>query len=953
MAYDFRDLKKQKKPEFHKNFGKYYPVKSLGELGFGRSVCKKCGRGFWSLNKRDFCDEPACSGGYRFIGEKLTRKKFGYREAWDEYVGVFSKWGYVPIKRYPVVCRWYDQLYFVNAGINDFQPYVVSGEVKPPADAVLEPQFCLRFSDLDSVGITGRHYTGFIMVGQHTFNTPEKHVYFKDEGILQIHEFLTKGLGIPASEIFYHEDVWAGGGNFGPSMEFFARGLELGNQVYMQYEVLPDGSSRELKTKVIDMGAGLERWSWFSQGTPMSYDTVFPKVLAYLYKSTNIKPNDKLWNNFARYSGLLSFDEIEDSGAVWKKVAKDVGVNLEELKREVYRMRALYAIGDHTRALLVAIHDGALPSNVGGGYNLRNILRRCWDLMDEFALDIELEKVFEKHIQEFGSWYTELKETGSLWDILGVERKRYEDGKKKWPMILHSERLKITPEKLVELYLSHGIPPSFIEKNIKGFKIPDDFYLLVEEHRQLSKAGEEKKEIVLPAGLPETQSLYYDNPDKTDFTARVVSVFKDYVILDRTFFYPEGGGQESDRGKLNGVDVLDVQKVSNVVLHKVKDATKFKPGDVVNCTLDVERRKQLIQHHTATHIINAAAYKVLGPHIWQAGAHKSADSARLDVTHYQAISDDELRKIEKEANRIVNANIAVKKHLLSRDEAEKKYGFRIYQGGAVPGTELRIVEILGVDAEACGGLHLDNTKDAGTIKVVRATRIQDGVVRIEFKAGRAAEEQEAEAGKILNGVGQAFDKLLIAKKFPHTQEELNLSAQAFSVPPENLLQTVNRFMNELKERNEKLAAIGESPVEIKPKKTIHELCAELFSAWKESGKKLEKLTLGSTENLEKELSEKFKQTRGVKHIIRGVNVRILRELANKLMKEPDRLLVIANIDGDKANLVVASSKHAVNAAEIAKRISAKIGGGASGNNFLAMGGGSSKNIEKILEELKV
>ncbi|MDD5111484.1 MAG: alanine--tRNA ligase-related protein, partial [Candidatus Altiarchaeota archaeon] len=254
MAWDFKGLKARVKPEFNQNYEKYYPVKSLGQMGFNRHVCQKCGRGYWSVKDDGLCGDASCRGGYDFIGRKLARKQFSYKEAWDEYVRVFSKWDYVPIKRYPVVCRWYEELYFVNAGINDFQPYVVAGEVEPPAPAVLEPQFCLRFNDIDNVGITGAHYTGFIMAGQHTFNTPKKHVYFKDEGILQMHEFLTKGLGISAEELTFHEDVWAGGGNYGPSMEFFARGLELGNQVYMQYEVLPDGSSRELSTKVIDMG---------------------------------------------------------------------------------------------------------------------------------------------------------------------------------------------------------------------------------------------------------------------------------------------------------------------------------------------------------------------------------------------------------------------------------------------------------------------------------------------------------------------------------------------------------------------------------------------------------------------------------------------------------------------------------------------------------------------------
>ncbi len=194
---DDKQIKKLMKPEFAKNYEKYYPVKTLRAMGYERYVCKHCGRGFWSQTVRDFCDEAECSGGYRFIGESLTRKKFEYKEAWDTYVKTFEPWGYVPLERYPVVSRWYDDLYFVAAGINDFQPYVVSGEIEPPADAVLEPQFCLRFPDIDNVGITGRHYTGFIMVGQHTFNTPDKHVYFKEEGIGQIQHFLTQAPGHP------------------------------------------------------------------------------------------------------------------------------------------------------------------------------------------------------------------------------------------------------------------------------------------------------------------------------------------------------------------------------------------------------------------------------------------------------------------------------------------------------------------------------------------------------------------------------------------------------------------------------------------------------------------------------------------------------------------------------------------------------------------------------------
>ncbi len=464
---DDKQIKKLMKPEFAKNYEKYYPVKTLTALGYSRHVCKHCGRGFWSQTDRDFCDEAECSGGYRFIGESLTRKKFEYKEAWDTYVKTFEPWGYVPLERYPVVSRWYDDLYFVAAGINDFQPYVVSGEIEPPADAVLEPQFCLRFPDIDNVGITGRHYTGFIMVGQHTFNTPEKHVYFKEEGIQQIQHFLTQGLGIPAHEIVFHEDVWAGGGNFGPSIEYFSRGLELGNQVYMQYEQLPDGGFRELRTKVIDMGAGLERWTWFSQGLPMSYDATFPKTMEMIYNKVGWRPDRDFQTRFAKYAGILNVDEIEDVNSVWRDVAKSLDTDIDALQDQVYRMRALYAIADHTRSLLVAIHDGALPSNVGGGYNLRNLLRRCWTLVDQYKLDLDINDVFRSHIDEFGAWYTELRDYGSLFDIIEVEKKRYEESRRKSRDIVKrmvKSKESFTPEKLVELYDSQGISPELIKE---------------------------------------------------------------------------------------------------------------------------------------------------------------------------------------------------------------------------------------------------------------------------------------------------------------------------------------------------------------------------------------------------------------------------------------------------------------------------------------------------------
>ncbi len=785
---DDKQIKKLMKPEFAKNYEKYYPVKTLRSMGYERYVCKSCGRGFWSQTPRDFCDEAECSGGYRFIGESLTRKRFEYKEAWDTYVKTFEQWGYVPLERYPVVSRWYDDLYFVAAGINDFQPYVVRGEIEPPADAVLEPQFCLRFPDIDNVGITGRHYTGFIMVGQHTFNTPSKHVYFKEEGIEQIQHFLTKGgLGIPAHEIVFHEDVWAGGGNFGPSIEYFSRGLELGNQVYMQYEQLPDGGFQELKTQVIDMGAGLERWAWFSQGLPMSYDATFPKTMEFIYNKVGWRPDHDFQARFAKYAGILNVDEIEDVNSVWKDVAKQLDTDIVTLQDQVYRMRALYAIADHTRSLLVAIHDGALPSNVGGGYNLRNLLRRCWTLIDQYQLNLDINDVFKSHIDEFGAWYTELRDYGSLFDIIDVERKRYEESQRKSRDVVKrmvKSKEAFTPDKLVELYDSQGISPELIKEAKPDVQVPEDFYARVQARHE-AKASR-KIEASETAGLPKTEPMYYEHPHQFKFEANIVKLITPTkLVLDRTLFYPLGGGQAGDTGFIDGIPVVDVYKQDGVVVHVL--GSPLPEGTTkISGEIDQSRRRILSAHHSATHIVNYAARKVLGDHVWQAGAEKTPEKARLDITHYESLNFAQLQEIERVANDLVMKQVPVRVREMSRTAAELEYSMRIYQGGAVPGKILRIVIIDGYDVEACGGIHVDNTSKVGFIKMLSSERIQDGVVRLEFKSLENAMSEVQRHESILKEVSDLW-----------------------GVGYDDIPKTAQRFFNEWKElskRNKELQA---------------------------------------------------------------------------------------------------------------------------------------------------
>ena len=190
------------------------------------------------------------------------------------------------IKRYSVVARWRNDVDYVAAGIFCFQPYCVTGELDPPANPLICPQFCARFNDLDNIGITGRHYSGFIMMGIQVFNYPNEYHFFKEECVEFNYRWLTETLGIDPDEITFVEDVWAGGGNLGPSIEYFVHGLEVGNMVFMQYKTFHDGSREELDVKIIDVGIGLERIAWLNNGSFTSYSDTFANAMEFFQHET-------------------------------------------------------------------------------------------------------------------------------------------------------------------------------------------------------------------------------------------------------------------------------------------------------------------------------------------------------------------------------------------------------------------------------------------------------------------------------------------------------------------------------------------------------------------------------------------------------------------------------------------------------------------------------------------
>lgn len=761
---DEKAIKKQVLAQASANPDSYFPVRVLQEKGFSRNKCTACSRYFWNLDAEAYvCGDPACSGGFRFIGKKVTTKQLQYPEVWKAFSEIHKKLGYTPIKRYPVVARWNPTVDFTIADIAAFQPYVVSGEIAPPANPLVIPQFCLRFGDIDNVGITG-HHVGFVMMGEKEFVAPEQ---YNVERYMRDHlTWLTEGMGVKLVDLTIHEDVWAGGGNLGPCMEFFAFGLELSNQVYMQYEITSTGELKELKLKVLDMGQGMERVPWFTSGKASIYECSFPPVIKKLREITGVEYDEKFMQQFTPLAPQLNTGEVSDIHAAWANVAKTLKMDVKTLKAKVEPLAALYSVAEHTRALLVAINDGGLPSNVGGMYNLRVILRRALGFIDKYGWNIELADVAAWHADYLKPIFPELSENlDNIAKIFAVEKQKYLANREKsanmLPKLMSKE---LTTAELVTLYDSQGISPETLRDEAaklgKELKIPGDFYALVSERhsqKEQEHATERKDSLPIPSSIAPTEALYFEDYERNAFDGKVLEIINEtHVILDKTAFYPTSGGQLADRGTLNGEKVIDVFKQGPYIIHVLEQKAKFHAGNIVHGEIDFARRMQLAQHHTATHIVNAAARDVLGPHINQAGAKKDTDKAHIDITHYESLTDEQMTAIEKAANVIVGKGIKTQLTFLAREEAEKLYGMAIYQGGAVPGKRLRIVNIPGIDVEACGGTHLKSTSETGHITLLKSNKVKDGIVRITFASGAAAKKLLSEQKDILDKTAAAL-----------------------------------------------------------------------------------------------------------------------------------------------------------------------------------------------------
>ncbi|MDQ3835560.1 MAG: alanine--tRNA ligase-related protein, partial [Thermoproteota archaeon] len=577
--------KKELSALFSSNPDRYYRVSLFDELGFVRKKCMICEKFFWTLDTtRNFCPDHE---NYSFIGKPPTNKRLDYVNAWKETESFFRRNDHEIVRRYPVVCRWREDLYFTIASIVDFQRIVGNQVVfELPANPLVVPQMCLRFNDIENVGLSGRHYTGFCMIGQ-TCNADAPGGYWKDRCIDLDFGMLTRGLGIRAEDITFVEDVWMGAGAFGYSLEYFVRGLELGNAVFTEFEG-NENDYRVMPNKIIDMGAGLERFSWITMGTPTSYDCCFGPVIGKLVDMTGTDTDPEILNKYFEFVSLNLENKIGGSDNSNSSrniqdlkllIAQEMKIPGEQLSSVVAPYEAIYTICDHIRTLVFAISDGALPSNVGGGYNLRVILRRALSILERLGWKniISVQDIAGLHIDYLRQIYPELEEhREDVMTILGLESSRYSSSRERMNAVAMSLKAnkkakELTVDDLIRLYESDGITADFLMEQGIIQNVPSTFYTRLAELHTSQASSQASKPIPGLEGLPPTKLLYYQDQSIRHFQARVLKVVGGkHIILDQTAFYPRGGGQEPDTGEIEGTKVIEVTKQADVVVHRIE-----------------------------------------------------------------------------------------------------------------------------------------------------------------------------------------------------------------------------------------------------------------------------------------------------------------------------------------------------------------------------------------------
>lgn len=930
--------------------------------GYTRRQCRVTELWFWSSDpSRDTCGDTEVDE-YTFIGAPIidgfSQLGRDLKDAMrEEFIGFFEQREHTRVEPYPVLARWRDDIHLTIASIADFQPHVTSGEVEPPANPLTISQPCIRLNDIDAVGRSGRHLTTFEMMAHHVFNRPDegKMYYWMEECVKHCHDLLCITFGIDPTEITYVENPWSGGGNAGAAVEVIVGGLELATLVFMNLEEHEDGDVEikgvkytEMPLQIIDTGYGLERFCWAAAGTPTIYESIYPESVAWLKEQVGFSAEmfdmtqsdlDSLLGEMSRLFGIMNIEIGSDGDRMREVFLTRLGERGHSIDSEMFAaitepLSKIYAIPDHMHALVNMLGDGLVPSNAKAGYLARMIARRVLRMRDDLGLEVSLSDLALQHLEVNYSTDRMKQTQEGLVTILKGEEERYDEMLRKGMQVVKTaikdiakDSTELPDEILFTINDSHGISPDLV-MNIANDLGWENLVLrtgfnaeMAERHAAMAKAAAKtttaKLLVEKVPELPATIALYYEDVSLQNFEASVLACLPligddlpegatHGIVLDRTCFYPEGGGQEGDYGSLTcdsaSHSIFDTQKVGELVVHL--SSGPFEVGDMVHGELDWSRRRQLMDHHTSVHIVGGAARRLLGPHIYQAGANKSVESARLDITHYRRLTRSDLDQIEALSNEVVQNVSRTEKMTLDRKDADRKFGFDLYQGGAPKGSDIRILRIADHDIQACGGTHHDEPGRIGQIRIVRSNAVQDGVERLHIVAGQAAMEHARNQEAILRN-----------------------ASEVFQVPVDELPATANRFFVEWKEQ----------------RKRIENLEAEIVRLRTSGG------------------GDDMAEVDGVRIVIMEVDgdlkqmTKMLKELT--LDDSKPTLAVLGSTEGGGKLMVattegtIASEKY--NAVDILRGISSHINGGGGGRPTFAQGGGSNPDgLADALEAAK-
>ncbi|MDG1542671.1 MAG: alanine--tRNA ligase [Candidatus Thalassarchaeaceae archaeon] len=928
------------------------------DSGHHRKTCSVTGLYFWTRDESRTTSGDTNEDPYTFIGSPIidgfSMRGKDLKDAMrNSFLNYFSSNGHTMVNPYPVIARWRDDIHLTIASIADFQPHVTSGQVPPPANPLCISQPCIRLTDVAAVGRSGRHLTTFEMMAHHAFNRPNDGdvIYWIDQCVRFCDDMLVNTFGINSSEITYVENPWSGGGNAGAALEVIVGGLELATLVFMNLEEHENGDIeikglkyREMDLQIIDTGYGLERFCWAAAGTPTIYEAIYPESVSWLKEIIGFESmvNDlklevdtsALLSELSRLAGILNIDVGTDVESLYTKLIErlddlDIKISVSELKRLTEPLSAIYAIPDHMHALCNMLGDGLIPSNNKAGYLARMLARRVCRMKSDLNIDITLLELGKHHMDNHLDMSKFMQTEQGILQLLDLEELRYHEMLRKGESAVKTafqeiprDALQVPDEILFRLSEERGITPDMaisISHKLGWDKLSVRVGFsadMADRNAKLTKdaAKVKEKSQILSRSLEKTSQDYYLDTNITDFSANVIHCEKisetnfsslsfsnevkekptHIVVLDRTLFYPEGGGQLGDQGLFSinseeSIKVLDTKIEEGVIIH-------FTDGELstglINAEVNRIRRTQLMDHHTAVHIVGGAARDILGPHIRQAGSNKGEKYARIDLTHHSRMSRELLDIIEDKANEIIQSNPEIEKIMMSRADADAKFGFDIYQGGPPKHDLIRIIKIGNFDTQACGGTHHDTAGKVGELRIIRSSQVQDGVERLQIVAGDTAREHARQQERILSE-----------------------ASEILGVQSNDLPKAVQKFFEEWKSQQKKISNLEAEIIRLRT-----------------SG--------GGDEAIMRD---------GIRYVVMESNgdskqlMKMLSELTRD--KSKPTLAIIGSRDGG-GKIIVATTENTkasenYNSVEILNSIASHINGGGGGRPTFAQGGGSN------------